>query len=107
MAEFFGYIGDWDIPLALASARSVTARLQYVHSLRARRWATTTSMADELRKGSMSISVSRVTADGESLRGWWIKAQTRRRGHLLFFHGNGEDASDCIPYAELLTGIGR
>lgn len=46
------------------------------------------------------------TADGEPLRGWWIKARTRRRGHILFFHGNGEDASGCIPDARLLTGIG-
>src|SRR4051794_35568116 len=30
------------------------------------------------------------TADGEALRGWWIEARSRRRGHLLFFHGNGE-----------------
>ena len=46
------------------------------------------------------------TADGELLRGWWIKARTPRRGHLLFFHGNAEDISGCIPYARLLTGIG-
>jgi uncharacterized protein len=47
------------------------------------------------------------TADAESLRGWWIKARTRRRrGHLLFFHGNAEDISDCIPDARLLADIG-
>jgi fermentation-respiration switch protein FrsA (DUF1100 family) len=46
------------------------------------------------------------TADGESLRGWWIEARARRRGHLLFFHGNAEDISDCIPDARLLVDIG-
>jgi uncharacterized protein len=46
------------------------------------------------------------TADGELLRGWWIKARGRRRGHILFFHGNAEDISGCSPDARCLTGIG-
>jgi uncharacterized protein len=46
------------------------------------------------------------TSDGEALRGWWVKALTRRRGHFLFFHGNGEDITDCLPDAKLLAGIG-
>ena len=46
------------------------------------------------------------TSDGERLRGWWVRTRARRRGHILFFHGNGEDISGCIQDAELLTGVG-
>ena len=46
------------------------------------------------------------TSDGELLRGWWIKAGARRRGHILFFHGNAEVISHCIDDAALLADIG-
>src|SRR4051794_3474099 len=62
----------------------------------------TTPRAKGLDYRSLDIE----TPDGESLRGWWIKARRRRRGHLLFFHGNAEDISGCIPDAQLLTDIG-
>ena len=40
--------------------------LQWVQSWRTRRWATTQTIAEALRKGSMLISVRRVIADGAS-----------------------------------------
>ena len=54
-------------PAASSSVCSGTyASLQRSHSFRARRWATTQSMAEDTRKVSTSISVSRVTADAAS-----------------------------------------
>ena len=41
--------------------------LQWAHSVRARRWATTQSIAEATRNGSIPISTSRVIADGASL----------------------------------------
>ena len=42
-------------------------RLQFGHSIRARRWATTQSSAEATRNGSIPISISRVIAEGASL----------------------------------------
>ena len=50
-----------------AGAPPMVRRLHDAHSVRASRWATTQSMAEATRKGSMPISISRVMAEGVSL----------------------------------------
>ena len=49
------------------SAGMIVRRLQCWHSVRARRWATTQSIALATRNGSMPISIRRVSAVGASL----------------------------------------
>lgn len=46
------------------------------------------------------------TSDGERLHGWWVPAQTQRRGHVLLCHGNGGDIGDRIAHTRLLAMAG-
>ena len=57
------------------SAEMIVRSLQCWHRRRASRWATTQSMAEDTRKVSTSISVSRVIADAASLV--WSEDRTR------------------------------
>jgi uncharacterized protein len=47
------------------------------------------------------------TADGETLRGWWVPARRGRSiGHVLFAHGNAGNIGDRIPIYALLSEAG-
>ncbi len=47
-----------------------------------------------------------VTDDGVHLSGWWVAARGERRRTLVYFHGNGDTASDVWPWADLLADRG-
>ncbi|HLL86337.1 MAG TPA: alpha/beta fold hydrolase, partial [Thermoleophilaceae bacterium] len=46
------------------------------------------------------------TEDDERLDGWWIRASTPSKGHVLFCHGNGGNIGDRLDTARLLAEAG-
>lgn len=46
------------------------------------------------------------TDDGERLHGWLVASESRRRGHVLFCHGNGGNIGDRVHQASLLARAG-
>src|SRR5829696_2579890 len=46
------------------------------------------------------------TEDDERLDGWWIRASTPSKGHVLFCHGNGGNIGDRLDNARLLAEAG-
>ncbi|MET0316448.1 MAG: alpha/beta hydrolase [Rhodococcus fascians] len=45
-------------------------------------------------------------SDGVALHGWWMPTTAKKRGHILFAHGNGGSITDRILHAHLLVDAG-
>ncbi len=51
-------------------------------------------------------AVEFASTDGTTLHGWWLPAQTEPRGIVIHFHGNAQNISTHVRFAEWLPANG-